>query len=510
MQRQLGQRAMVLLPPLGALLVGLTTSAHQMLAMGSVITLLLFVLAGLAWYGSDFVLIALLVAGYFAGWMKLRFSSWTGYALPDAFCILLLAHAFYRRVRTRLPLPRNGLTIGVLALTGYCLLEFLNPEAPLLRSLAGFRSWMLYTWLIFAGYGMLQSSRQLKQIYGVILSLSIVTALYGVYQWHAGPSALVGQNATLDFFAERWAWGGGGEGETRVFRAFSTFVMPASFGTNMALGLLIALVMIGARGISRGARYLAIAGTPLMAAGLAASGSRGPLVILVLGVAVISVLRKGKKTGLVLLLAVSAAWGATSLTTSLIGLRFSTLLNVPYVNGRWMKPLQYGLTIATQHPLGMGLGYAAGMPVLGSVSSANSVSPNNYSPGSLFHGIQTTDVDSGIGIAAAELGFAGMLMFIFLLLQTAICPLRDWRRLPDGQLKDLLLAPVSFSLVFALTAVVSPMNASLPHSIYFWLLIGMTFKAPYLCSAQAEVPSVIAAKVFPAPCPQVVTLPESS
>jgi hypothetical protein len=478
-------RVLVLLPLVAALLVGFTASANQMLAAGSMLTLVLFVLAGLAWYGSQFVLIALLVVGFFAGWLKLRFSSWIGYALPDTLCILLLAHAFYRRIKIGLPLPRSGLTIGILVLTGYCLLEFLNPEAPLLRSLAGFRSWMLYTWLVFAGYEMLQSGRQLQQIYVTLLALSALTGLYGVYQWHAGPSALLGQNATLDYLAERWAWGGGTEGQTRVFRAFSTFVMPASFGTNMALGLLIAVIVLTAKGISLRVRFLALAAMPVMAAGLAASGSRGPLVILVLGLAVIAVLRKGKSAGLVLVLAAFAACGAMGLTTRSIGLRYATLLNVPYVNGRWMKPLQYGLAIAARHPFGMGMGYAAGMPVLGSTLSGDSVSPNHYSTGSILHGIQTTDIDSGVGIAAAELGFFGLLIFVFLLIQTAACPLRCWRRIPDGQLKDLLLAPVTFSIVFAMTAVVSPMNASLPHSIYFWLLIGMVFKATSLRPAQA-------------------------
>ena len=306
----------------------------------------------------------------------------------------------------------------------------------------------------------------------MILVLSTVTAIYGIYQWHQGPAALLGQNATLDFFAERMTWGGGREGDTSVFRAFSTFVMPGSFELNMALGLIVALVLIGAKGTPRRSRHLVIAAMPLMAAGLVASGSRSPLVILVLGIAVLSVLRRGRSTGVALLLSVAAVWGAVSLTTSLVGWRYATLLDLGFVNARWLGPLRYTFTIAMHNPLGKGLGYAVGMPVLGRVASAHSFSLDTYATGSLSHGIQTTNVDSGLGIAAAELEFPGVLIFLMLLASLALCPFRSWQRTADAPLKDLLLAPVTMALVFVMTAAVSSLNASLPQSIYFWILIG--------------------------------------
>jgi hypothetical protein len=263
--------------------------------------------------------------------------------------------------------------------------------------------------------------------------------------------------------------------------------MPASFATNMALGVLIAFVVIGARGNPRWLRSLAIAGTPLMGAGLAASGSRGPLVILVLGLAVVAALRRGRSAVPILILGAATVWAATSLTTNLISLRYARLLDLSYVNGRWIEPLCRGLTIAAEHPLGMGLGYTAGMPVLSRVLTRGATTSDRFAPDSAFAGIQTTNVDSGIGGAAAELGFPGVLIFLFLLVQLALCPLRSWRQIADPSLKELLLAPVSFALVFAMTAVVWPITASLPMSIYFWVLIGMALKAPHLNTEPGEV-----------------------
>lgn len=456
--------AIAVLPVLWLLQVALHFEPGQLLTSASVAFLLLLGLVGLARTGPQFALVTLLILGYFVGWIKLRYNSWVGYALPDILCLFLLVHTFVGR-RGALPLPRNGLTHAVLLLTLYCLLELFNPESPLLRTLAGLRSWLLYTWLMFVGYGMLRSRRQVQQIYVVLTLLSIVTALYGLYQWHQGPSALVGYNRVLDAQVTRMGWSDRNTGW--VFRAFSTFVMPGAFGSNMAMGLLVAYVLIGTRQISAKIKCLAAAGSPLLLAGIAASGSRAAVVDLVLGLAIILLLRRGRAAVSVVLLLAAGAWLATSLTTKTIGARYDTLLDKEYVIGKWMEPLKLGIETACRFPLGKGLGYTAGLPQLLGDSRS-------------FSHIETMNIDSGLGVAAAELGFAGLAIFVLLLTQLAICPLRSWKRAPDGALKDLLVIPVCFSLVFVLTSIVAPMSGSLPQSAYTWLLIGMVFRIPYL------------------------------
>src|SRR5205823_4863769 len=106
---------------------------------------------------------------------------------------------------------------------------------------------------------------------------------------------------------------------------------------------------------------------------------------------------------------------------------------------------------AWRTPLGKGLGYTAGMPIL-------------LNKGQAFSEVETLNVDSGIGAAAAELGILGVLIFLYLLLQLASCPLQSWRRIPEGALKDLMLVPVTFALTFSITSVLVPMSASLPYS----------------------------------------------
>jgi hypothetical protein len=341
----------------------------------------------------------------------------------------------------------------------------------LFRSLAGLRSWLLYTWLIFVGYQMLQSPRQLQQVYVAMLLLSIVTGVYGVYQWQQGPEALVGQSAVLDMYAERMAWTDEATGQ-RVFRAFSTFVMPGAFGHSMAMGLLVVVVLAGAKGLTKWVKYLAFLSGPIMAAGLVASGARTAMAGLALGILIIVFLRRGRGSGLILMLLVVGVWVSTSLTTNSVSSRYATLLD-PEIATQWMGPLWHGIIIASDYPMGAGMGYTTGLP--GFLGKSN-----------VFSGMKTASVDSGVGTAAAELGFAGMLIFIFLMVQLAICPLRVWRLQENGVLKELTLIPVAFAVITAVSSVSSGIAASPPFSIYFWILVGMTFRVPYLLPPRSQ------------------------
>jgi hypothetical protein len=424
--------------------------------------------------GPQGIAVALLVAGYLSGWLKIWYGSVLGYVMPDALCLLLLAMTLFRGRSSGLPLPKNGLTSAVLLISLFCVLEVVNPLSPFIRSLAGLRSWLLYTWLLFAGYSMLQSRRQIEQFYAIILGFSLVTAAYGLHQWHQGPKALTEQttNRTLQRYGAAYTWGAGKSG--RVFRAFSTYVTPAAFGTNMMLGLLVALVVICRKGGTRTLRYLAISAAPLMAAGLAASGSRAPMVSLVVGMATILFLYRGRAAIPLALLALCGVVAATNLTTSLVGQRFASILDFPFAMQKWSGPLGVGLGIAAKDPFGRGLGYTQGMPWL--LSNRDALGT-----------VETTNVDSGIGAAAAELGVIGVLIFLYMLTQLTVCPLRSWRSIPQEELKSLLIAPVAFAITLAVTAVIGSLNAFLPQSIYFWLLIGMVFKAPYLPPEEVAV-----------------------
>ena len=50
----------------------------------------------------------------------------------------------------------------------------------------------------------------------------------------------------------------------------------------------------------------------------------------------------------------------------------------------------------------------------------------------------------------------------------------------EGRLRDLLLGPALFASTYPIVSVIFQPQATLPSSIYSWLLIGMLMKAPVL------------------------------
>lgn len=443
------------------------------------ITMIILIVGGLgmARRGPFFVLILLLIAGYFAGWIKLRFNSWVGYALPDALCLILVIKSLTLLSQGKAPWPRNGVSKAIVILTAFCLLEFLNPQAPLIRSLAGFRAWLFYTFLFFSGYSMLQTRQQFYRVYTAIIILTMITGLYGLVQWRLGPEALLAVEGTskLAQYGRIMAWKDEATG-TMLFRAFSTFVAPGVFGTNMVMGLIIAVAVVIARGIPGWMRWVSVATIPIAAAGAIVTGSRTAVVIAAMGLIILLMLRRGRAVLITVLITPIAVWSGVSLTTTLFSARYATILDMKEFTDKWQVPLFNGMKIAADNPVGMGLGFTAGMPSLGSFSNNNlMVQMGNF------------NVDSGVGAAAAELGFAGLIIYVYLLLMVCTETMRAWLRIKDPLWRDALLAPVVMSVLFAASAVIWPMAASLPYSIYFWALLGMAFRAEKLALAPRDV-----------------------
>jgi hypothetical protein len=146
--------------------------------------------------------------------------------------------------------------------------------------------------------------------------------------------------------------------------------------------------------------------------------------------------------------------------------RFSTIFDPQAFFWKWFGPLMYGVRTALGNPFGMGLGYTAGIP--------------QFINDPAIRQLPTANVDSGYGSAAAELGVIGLGLFAFFAVTVGVRGLRTWASLPPGQLRDLLLGPALFAGTYPIVSVIFQPQATLPSSIYFWLLIGMLMKAPVL------------------------------
>lgn len=416
----------------------------------------------------------LLVVGFFLGPLKLLGASWFIYLSADGLALLILFVVFGERIASRKPLfAASPLSVPLILLAAFCILELVNPEAPLFRSVLGLRSWLLYLSFFFVGLYTLRSVKQLEGLYAVLLVLGFVTAAYGIYQWRSGPQSFAswsdyyGRYASLAWIAQ----------SGRVFRAFSTFVAAGTFGGNMALLMVLAFSAAASPTITVRWRIVAAATFAVMGAGIAASGSRGPVAhLLLVAVVALTLIPSIRRRVTVAFVAVVTTGVAAVLVVRMIGPvvteRFATIFDPEGVFLKWFIPLTIGLQIAQEHPLGMGLGYTAGIP--------------QFISNPVFEDLPSTNVDSGYGSAAAELGFLGLGVFTYFALKVGIEGFRTWKRLPPGRLRDLLLGPALLAATYPIVSVIFQPQATLPSSIYFWLLIGMLMKAPALQGALDE------------------------
>ncbi len=413
----------------------------------------------------DPILWILLVGAFFLGPLKLLGVSWFSYLLPDCLAGVALFVIVWERIARRNPVfARSALTLPLVFLGAYCLLELSNPEAPLVRSLLGLRSWLLYLAFYFVGLYAFRTERQIERLYSVLLALGFVTAFYGIYQWKTGPQAFADWSEDYGRYA-RLAWSTKGG---VVFRAFSTFVAPGTFAGNMALLMMLAFGVVASDAVPRRWRAAAAVAFVAMAAGIAVSGSRGPVVHLALaGVLMLALLsgfrsrikataRMGMLVGIVILVVVIPVG-------SVFGERFATILDPESLFWKWYRPMTGGIAIAFTHPMGMGLGYTAGVP--------------SFMHDQFFRDLPTANVDSGYGAAAAELGLLGLLLFAYLAIKVGVEGLRAWRKLPPGRTKDLFVGPMLLAVTYPVVSVIAQPQATLPSSIYFWLLIGMLVRA---------------------------------
>ncbi len=414
---------------------------------------------------TEILIAVLLVLGFSLGPLKLLGVAWVSYLAPDGLAMLIVIVAAAKRLMARKPVfAASPMSVPVLLLGGLCILEVANPEAVFIRSILGLRSWLLYLALYFVGFYSLRSSVQVERLYALLLALGFVTALYGIYQWMAGPQSFASWSEDYGRYAQIM-WSGG------LFRAFSTFVLPNTFGSNMAFLMLLALSVAASPEVRRLWKFLAVLGFAVMGAGIAASGSRGPVVYLAIATVLGLFFTRGFSRRLTVgLSAVLMATAAVALALFAIGPivsgRFMTILDPQAFFWKWFLPLSNGIQIAHEHPLGMGLGYTAGVP--------------QFLSNRVFHELPITTIDSGYGSAVAELGFIGLAVFFFFALKVGIEGFRVWRRVPEGRLRDLLLGPALMAGAYPIVSVIAQPQASLPSSIYFWLLMGMLMKAPAL------------------------------
>jgi hypothetical protein len=412
-----------------------------------------------------FLIMASITAATFQGWLKDRFPGPLPYVLADL-CLAGAAVVWFGGMALRrAPLVGPGRAVPLmLLLIAVPALYLIHPGTPPVVELAGLRAWSLFPLTGLIALTTIRTRGQVKAYLGLILLLCVVTAVYGIVQYRAGPQAALavselarvrhGASIFYEIMGSRRS----------EFRAFSTFTFPAPFAGMMVFGILLAAGLATSRVLPRGRRLLAGLLIPLFFVGMTVSGTRAAVLILGLGLLVLGWYR-GLSVGQLVLIPVL-----------LIAVHLGTIFTAGAIVSRWQTvALQEGLlwtyvwaplTVAgraiAEQPLGFGLG-RSGVGVPFQIFQSM--------PAGFFKGS-----DGDIGRAGVELGVVGLFLLAILVLGLLPYAARATRALRGTASEALALGMGALIVSTGLVLLIGSPLTSAPHGTIWWLSMGALLK----------------------------------
>lgn len=347
------------------------------------------------------------------------------------------------------------MTVPILAFVAFQCVEVFNPAAPSIV----FGLWGLRVTIRILGFFLIlyyfRDRAPIKRLMGFWLSLMALVGCYGVFQHHHGLSwqemnwLLTEGNPTTHILS----------GYVRVF---STVGDASTFGFLMIFSALIMFAMaLSSRGMTQ---VLLLAGTLPMLYGMVVSYSRGPVLALAAGaVAMVIVSRNWKlavgvaATGMLGLVLLTAS-GSTKLMD-----RLSTATNPTEdasFNVRMGYITQYVPEIA-KRPFGYGINSSGGSGLRASGGEK------------VRGGVAGIPTDNYYFKMALEMGWVGLLMFLWLNIAALYYTHRVYARAKDPYYKALALGIFSVLASIAVGAFSNDINSQKPISEFFWIMLGL-------------------------------------
>lgn len=418
MRRSSAASAIVLLM-VGGLTVAMAAAMALMMAynqpmlavLGAIGSLLAFAIC----ISAEANLVVYLIVGCTDGLLKGWLPGWGSIVLKDVVLALAFLRWFWYGI---VGVPRGSLhhpvAFPMVVFSLYCCAQMFNSEtASWLLALAGVRTWIGGLPLFFILYDTLETRRQANRLLTAALVMSVVTSVYGVIQHRIGFGHLFALSPGFSFYSKF------GEGET--LRAASSYVGPGAFGGAMAIIILLALGLAFSLRAGSPMQLVYLLAAGICAVGMGASGSRGPLLEVSIGVAILILLtrRVAIILGLALLVAV-VAWQINLHSGALVGQRWgSARMSTEVVTSRSMSPLVAGWLSMVEYPLGTGVASGVGT---GRVGAEGLMAQPIYASATA-----AGFVENEYGRAMKELGIPGFLLFVWLLWRACSSAYRGYK-----------------------------------------------------------------------------------
>jgi len=412
--------------------------------------------------------------------------------VKDIFLVILLLRLFWVSQRRRdFTWLNQPFTAAAVCFVAYCVaLMFAPSTRSILLALAGLRVWTLWMPAYFPFYHYFTDLSKITRFLTILIYIMLPVSVYGIVQGNIGyahTKVLPSFYKLTQFYqsdyhpedeaAEQDQGGAGFEASFKPImnvRACSIHISPGTFGAMSALMVLLSVGYAGYTTSPQG-RVWAITSGLAAAGGLLASGSRAPMMGLLIGVLAMTIVARRRAAlvgGLVIIGLVSVFF-----LRDLAGggaIRLQKRLSVPIVLSRSLEPLETGLEQGLAHPFGNGIATGIGM-------------------GRVFYkaGLETAEgtkwVENEFGRALAELGFFGTGVWLFMIVGILRHCARAIRQI--GGAREGFLAAGMFGAmisVFAQLMVGSALYGA-HGGLYYWIFAAAIMRmADFVTAARLQ------------------------
>jgi len=381
------------------------------------------------------------------------------------------------------------------------LAQAFNPNSSsLLYGLLGLKVYFYYVPLLFLGYALCRSERELVRFLAANLALAALIALLGIIQGIVGFSFLSPQELAPELLMQAQYMRYSPISKLRVVAPASVFVSAGRFGLFVVMMWVLALGAVGYLFLRRHrARYLGLVAGSLLFITAMLSGLRtaflytvGSFVVLALGFAWGSAVQvRGVRSRRLV--------GIVRRTFAFVGVAFVVvlLLYPEAIAARWAFYSETLSPESRQSDLGI---RAWNYPVTSLLYALEYPRwPPGYGIGTASLGTQYiskyfgesspvgSGVEGGVGTLLLELGILGPLLWLF----WTIALVRSGWRVVRG-LRGTALFPVGFSILWFIFLVLFPLTwtslaayQNFSTNAYLWLTAGILFRLPALQAQEA-------------------------
>jgi hypothetical protein len=401
------------------------------------------------------------------------------------FAILAAIAVFWLVSRERVPIGRTPVDKLVWYFFCYYALHMFNPHwsgprAAILNGLVGLATHGFPILLFFIGREIIRTPRQIAGVFQLLIALSVVMGIYGVYQYVQGYEYVAGLGPGFRTTLNREMLWRDDNAAIQVFRPVSFAPDAGTASSFYAVGILLSGALLTGGRLGFFSQWAMMAGMVVMFAALWLTAVRSSMIGTVVGLGlVVATGRKTARIGIALMGLGALLWFVQDPSGGMLTDRFRTGFTPTEVMRSRGQQLQAVWWVMTTFPTGMGIG--RGGPAAGKF---NEPEDNQYSfpPESYF-------VTIGF-----ECGVPGVLFAVLIFFKFAYYCTYAVTRVRDPELHPLALA---ISVVICATMLVSFVGCTLyaaPLCYLFWTLSGLLFRVLELETAAREKALAMRAK----------------